>query len=248
MCLETSLAWPHLPVNVFKFVMGVILLKINCKWMLKKRWSCYLLFWVKTVEVLTWLDGWKKNSSKLLVHQRHSLTNQVISPCWSQYSCLIWLSCRRDARDTKWPRARLKAMKLCEKISRFRSGILFEFERQFLCPLHVVSRLSSADPADGYSSIKIAMIKQNLWWTMFPARFLFPLPKPPHGHKEDFAEERDPSRSPLHFHSRARHVLQARKLELLLKVTKDNPFQVCLSCHTTWRMIARVGFDCNWLQ
>ena len=118
---------------------------------------------------------------------------------------------------------------------------------RLICPLHVVSRLSSADPADGYSSIKIAMIKQNLWWTMFPARFLFPLPKPPHGHKEDFAEERDPSRSPLHFH-RTRHVIQARKFELLLKVTKDNQFQVCLSCHTTWRMIARVGFDCNWLQ
>ena len=56
---------------------------------------------------------------------------------------------------------------------------------------------------------------------MFPARFLFPLPKPPHGHKEDFAEERDPSRSPLHFH-RTRHVIQARKFELLLKVTRQS--------------------------
>ena len=120
----------------------------------------------------------KKNCSKLLVHQRHSLTNQVITPCWSQYSCLIWLSFRWDARDTKGPRVWLKAMKWCEKISRFRPGMRFEFERQFVCPLHVVSRISSEDaPADGYSSIKIAMIKQNVWWTMFPVRFLFPSPQ-----------------------------------------------------------------------
>ena len=108
MCLETSLAWPIPPVNVFKFVMGVILLKINCKWMLKKTLIVLPTFLGQNGRSLDTTWRLKKSCSKLLVHQRHSLTNQVITPCWSQYSCLISLSCRRDARDTKWPRAWLE--------------------------------------------------------------------------------------------------------------------------------------------
>ena len=149
MCLETSLAWPIPPVNVFKFVMGVILFKMNCKWMLKKRWSCYLLFWVKTVEVLTWLDGWKK----ILVNfwyarDTHWLIKSLLLVGVNTVVLSDWVV-GETREKLKWPRAWLKAMRWCEKISRFRSGMLFEFERQFVCPLHVVSRISSADAMMG---------------------------------------------------------------------------------------------------
>lgn len=140
----------------------------------KRRWSCYLLFWVKMVEVLTWLDGWKKKIAVNFWYTRdtHWLIKSFLLVGVNTVVLSDWVV--GETREIlKWPRAWQKAMRWCEKISRFRSGMLFEFERQFVCTLHVVSRISSADaPADGYSSTKKAMIKQyivNVWWTIFPS-------------------------------------------------------------------------------
>ena len=146
--------------------------------MLKKRWSCYLLFWVKTVEVLTWLDGWKK----ILVNfwyarDTHWLikslllvgVNTVVLSDWVVGETREILN--DHARGWRWWNYARRSPDLGRACGSNLKGRL-------ICPLHVVSRISFADaPADGYSSIKIAMIKQNVWWTMFPARFLFPSPQ-----------------------------------------------------------------------